>query len=65
MKNLIISLSILAMLTNGSCAKKEAADLVIINGNVLTIDSANPSTQALAIRKDSRCRNHKRNFRIH
>lgn len=50
MKNLIISLSILAMLTTGSCAKKETADLVIINGKVLTIDAVKPTAQAIAIR---------------
>jgi predicted amidohydrolase YtcJ len=50
MKNLIISLSILAMLTNGSCSYKEKADLVIINGNIFTLDEANPSAQAIAIK---------------
>jgi predicted amidohydrolase YtcJ len=50
MKNLIISLSVIAMLTNCSCTQKEKADLVIINGKVLTIDKKNPITQAIAVR---------------
>jgi predicted amidohydrolase YtcJ len=53
MKNLIISLSIFAMFTNGSCAKKEFADLVIINGRVHTIDAANPSAQAIAVKGET------------
>jgi len=50
MKNLIISLSIFAMLVNSSCSHKEKADLVIINGNILTLDEANPSAEAIAIK---------------
>jgi predicted amidohydrolase YtcJ len=50
MKNIIISLSILAMINSGSCTKKEMADLVILNGKVLTIDSNNPITEAIAVK---------------
>jgi predicted amidohydrolase YtcJ len=49
MKSLIISLSILIMTVSLSCARKEKADLVILNGKVLTIDKDNPSAQAVAI----------------
>lgn len=50
MKNLILSLSIIALLTIGSCSNNEKADLVIINGNILTLDEANPSAQAIAVK---------------
>jgi len=49
MKNIIISLSIIIMTTSFSNNKNEKADLVIINGKVLTIDSANPFTEAIAV----------------
>ncbi|HBC79997.1 MAG TPA: hypothetical protein DCZ51_15295, partial [Bacteroidales bacterium] len=50
MKNIIISLSILIMTISCSNSKKEKADLVIINGKVLTIDKDNPMAQAVAIK---------------
>jgi predicted amidohydrolase YtcJ len=50
MQNLIISLSTLIMLLTGSCALKEKADLVIINGKVFTNDKDRASAQAIAIR---------------
>jgi predicted amidohydrolase YtcJ len=53
MKNLIISLSIIAMLLTGSCSQNEKADLVIINGKVLTIDESNPAAEAIAIRGET------------
>ncbi len=53
MKNLIISLSILIMLTEGSYAQIQKADLVIIKGKVLTIDKDNPAAQAVAIRGEN------------
>jgi predicted amidohydrolase YtcJ len=49
MKNIIISLSIIIMTTSFSNNKNEKADLVIINGKVLTIDSENPFTEAIAV----------------
>ncbi|HPT21628.1 MAG TPA: amidohydrolase [Bacteroidales bacterium] len=52
MKNIIITLSVIAMIITGSCSKKEKADLVIINGKVLTIDETNPSAEAVAIKGD-------------
>jgi predicted amidohydrolase YtcJ len=50
MKNIIISLSIIIMTISCSNNKKEKADLVIINGKVLTIDKDNPMVQAIAIK---------------
>ncbi|TAL68932.1 MAG: amidohydrolase, partial [Bacteroidetes bacterium] len=53
MKKLIISLSIIIMISSGSYNNTEKADLVIINGNVLTIDKENPSAEAIAIKGES------------
>jgi len=50
MKNIIISLSIAGMILSGSCKTREAADLVIINGKVFTVDDNNPAAEALAVR---------------
>ncbi|MCX6321388.1 MAG: amidohydrolase [Bacteroidia bacterium] len=50
MKNIIISLSIITMIIAGSCTKTEKADLVIINGKVLTIDDKNPTAEAIAVK---------------
>jgi hypothetical protein len=49
MKNLIISISIIIMVVSCSNSKKEKADLVIINGKVLTIDKDNPYAEAIAV----------------
>lgn len=38
------------MTITGSCTKKEMADLVIINGKVLTVDNSNPAAEAVAIK---------------
>jgi len=38
------------MITNIACRQKEKADLVIINGKVLTIDKENPMAEAIAIK---------------
>ena len=50
MKNLFILLSIISMTYLSSCSRKETADLVIINGKVLTIDKDNPLAEAIAIK---------------
>jgi hypothetical protein len=50
MENIIISLSIIIMIISSSNNKEEKADLVIINGKVLTIDKDNPMAQAIAIK---------------
>lgn len=38
------------MIISGSCSKSERADLVIINGKILTIDNDNPLTEAVAVK---------------
>ena len=53
MKNIIISLSIITMLITGSCTQTEKADLVIINGKVLTIDDKNPTAEAIAVKGET------------
>ena len=53
MKKLIISLSIITMIITGSCTKTEKADLVIINGKVLTIDDKNPTAEAIAVKGET------------
>jgi predicted amidohydrolase YtcJ len=50
MKKIIISLSVFIMSTAGSFAQMEKADLVIIDGKILTIDKNNPIAQAVAIK---------------
>jgi hypothetical protein len=50
MKNVIISLLIIIMVTSSSNYNKEEADLVIINGKVLTIDKDNPVSEAIAVK---------------
>jgi predicted amidohydrolase YtcJ len=50
MKDIITSLSIAIMILMSSCIQKEKADLVVINGKVLTIDKDNPSVEAVAVK---------------
>jgi len=50
MNNLTILLSAAIMTMTVSCGPKEKADLVIINGKVLTIDKENPTAEAMAVR---------------
>jgi predicted amidohydrolase YtcJ len=50
MKNTIALLSIITMIISTSCSRTGKADLVIINGKVLTIDKDNPFVEAIAIR---------------
>jgi len=52
MKNIIISLSIAGMIVSGSCTTREAADLVIINGKVFTVDDKNPAAEAIAVKDE-------------
>ena len=49
MKKLLSLISIAIMIMSGSCSKHEKADLVIINGKILTIDKENPFAEAIAI----------------
>ena len=53
MKNLSTLLSIIIMIFSTSCSKTEKADLVIINGKVLTIDKDNPSAEAIAVKGEN------------
>lgn len=50
MKRIIISLTIITMIFSGACKNNEKADLVILNGKVLTIDKDNPAAEAVAIK---------------
>ena len=50
MKSLITLLSIITIMTACSNSKKDKADIVIINGKVLTIDKENPMAEAVAIK---------------
>ena len=49
MKNLICLSAIITMIITNSCMSQEKADLVIINGKVLTIDKENPAAEAIAV----------------
>ncbi|MBK9389189.1 MAG: amidohydrolase [Bacteroidetes bacterium] len=50
MKRIFISLSIAVMVLTGSCGEQQTADLVIVNGEVFTVDDNNPSAEAIAIK---------------
>jgi predicted amidohydrolase YtcJ len=41
------------MVHSGSCSPKEKADLVIINGKVLTMDKDNPTAEAIAVKGEN------------
>jgi predicted amidohydrolase YtcJ len=53
MHNLITSLSTIIMIITGLYVQKEKADLVIINGKVLTIDKERPTAEAIAIKGEN------------
>lgn len=50
MKNPIITISILYMVISISCKEYPVADMAIINGNIVTIDTENPHAEAIAIK---------------
>jgi predicted amidohydrolase YtcJ len=50
MKKLIFTISVFIMSASALFAQMEKADLVIINGKILTIDKDNPMAQAVAIK---------------
>ncbi len=50
MKQVLLSLSLLTMIITSSCTSSEKADLVVINAKVLTIDSENPVSEAIAVK---------------
>jgi predicted amidohydrolase YtcJ len=52
MKNLIHYIPILTMLCTCSCSTTDKADLVIINGKVFTIDTDNPTAEAVAVKAE-------------
>jgi predicted amidohydrolase YtcJ len=51
MKKLLLILFTLNMITS-ACSHNETADIVIINGNVITIDEQKPVAEAVAIKRD-------------
>ncbi len=51
-KSLIMILTFLFLGSFFSCAKKEPADLVLMNGKIITVDDKKPEVQALAVRGD-------------
>lgn len=53
MRKLTILLSAIIMMMTSACNSKDKADLVIINGKVLTIDKDNPAAEAIAIAGDA------------
>lgn len=50
MKKSIIALIVLFLMLSAGCGRAETADLVIVNGRVLTADSRVPDAEAVAIR---------------
>ena len=53
MRNLSAILSVIILILSTSCHKTEKADLVIINGKVLTIDKENPAAEAIAVKGEN------------
>jgi predicted amidohydrolase YtcJ len=53
MRKLIVLLSITIMIISDACSQKEKADLIIINGKVLTIDKDNPMVEAIAMKGET------------
>jgi len=50
MRNILALLSMTFMIFSVSCTSKDSADLVILNGKVLTVDKDNPLAEAVAIK---------------
>jgi predicted amidohydrolase YtcJ len=50
MKRLLTILAITSMISATGCQNKDFADLIIINGKVLTIDNDNPMAEAVAVK---------------
>lgn len=53
MRNLSTLLSVIIMILSTSCHNTEKADLVIINGKILTIDKENPAAEAIAVKGEN------------
>jgi predicted amidohydrolase YtcJ len=50
MKKAMFIITLILSIMSASCGTKEKADLVILNGKVLTIDKASPMAEAIAIK---------------
>jgi predicted amidohydrolase YtcJ len=50
MKKIILPLMVLIMVATNSCSESQKADMVILNGKVLTIDDNKPYAEAVAIK---------------
>jgi predicted amidohydrolase YtcJ len=51
-KSLLMILTVLILVSFFNCTKKEPADLVLMNGKIVTVDDKKPEVQALAVRGD-------------
>ncbi len=51
-KSLLMTLTVLILVSFFNCTKKEPADLVLMNGKIVTVDDKKPEVQALAVRGD-------------
>jgi len=49
MKKTMFFLTLILLIMSVSCGKKEKADLVILNGKILTIDETNTMAEAIAV----------------
>jgi predicted amidohydrolase YtcJ len=50
MKRVIISISIFIMINAGAISQIQKADLVILNGKIITVDKNNPIAEAIAVK---------------
>lgn len=50
MKKVVLVLIVIIMVSMNSCTESQKADMVILNGKVLTIDDKNPYAEAVAIK---------------
>ncbi|NMC40693.1 MAG: amidohydrolase family protein, partial [Bacteroidales bacterium] len=53
MKRIFTILPIISMIMLYSCSQKQAADLIIINGKVFTVDASNPAAEAIAVKGET------------
>jgi predicted amidohydrolase YtcJ len=53
MKEAFFLLTLISIIMSPSCDTQEKADLVVINGKVLTIDSDNPMAEAVAVKGET------------
>jgi predicted amidohydrolase YtcJ len=50
---LLLPIILLSIFASTSCSKKEYANLVVINGNVVTMDDTNKTAEAIAVKGDT------------